>query len=211
MKRIIALILAVMALLTFTACGSNDADNTGADDKNKPAESVYVDSLAVLSAIWNTYAEDDKIPTLGGNRDAMVENAPGAFDLTASEELTSSLLLPAENIPELSSAASLIHMMNANTFTSAVFQTDGDLDALSQTLIDAANSRQFLCGIPEMIVTLKVENYVIMAFGNNELIETFKNHALDIEGITLIHEGPITFTGGSDAVGGFGGIAIPIG
>ena len=232
MKRTIALLLAIMAILTtltLTACGEKKDGNSDKDaasnadtnkeenkdnEKDPPKEAKYTDALAVLDAIWNTYADDDKFPALGGNRDAMVESKPGSFDLKAAEELTSSYLLPAENIASLKSMASLVNMMNGNTFSAAVFQTDGDLDALSKILVDAANKKQFICGAPETIVTLKVENYLIMAFGADGNVTTFKTNALAVEGVSLIHEGPITFSGGDNGnggAGGFGGVVIPMG
>lgn len=216
MKRIIALLLAIVAIFTFTACsgdentdasnysGAASGGNESVSSASPSKESAYADAVAVLDAIWNSYADEDKFSSVGGNRDVMVENKPGSFNLSATEELTNSLLLPAGNIASIKSAASLIHMINANTFTSAVFQTDGNPDSLSRILVDAANAKQFICGAPQRIVTLKVDNYVIMAFGADDLIEAFKNYALAVEGVSLIHEGPITFTGG------FGGV-IPMG
>ena len=201
MKRILALTLALVLMFTFAACKKTETPEASKPETQEPA---YADALAVLGAIWDTYSEDDKFPVVGGNRSSMGDGQPGAFDLTEAEELTSSLLLPEENIAQVKSAASMIHMMNSNTFTSAVFQTDTDPAQFSQILVDAANNRQFLCGIPETIVTLNVENFVIMAFGNGELMESFKNHALELDGVTLIHEGPIVYSGG-------GGIAIPMG
>ena len=202
MKRIIALSFAAMTLLAFAACASK-----GTDD-NKQVESDYKSSLEVLDAIWEKYSDDDKFPVLGGNRDAMVENKPGAFDLNAAADLTSMLLLPTENIAALKSAASMVHMINGNTFTAAVFETNVVPETFSQILVNAANAKQFVCGRPEMMVTLKIDNYVIMAFGTDGLTETFKDYALKVEGVTLIHSGPIVFNGGN--TGGFSGVQIPI-
>lgn len=232
MKRILALLLALLTIFALTACGSgedadaskesgatssgsNQAETSGTSDasdtSNTPDASAYADALAVLDAIWNQYPDEDKFSVLGGNRDAIVEGKPGAFDLSATVELTNSLLLPAEEIPNLQSAASLIHMLNGNTFTAAVFQTSTDLDILNQTMIDTANATQFICGAPERLVVLKVGNYLIMAFGTDDLTEAFQNHALEVEGITLLHNGPVVFNGGSNNGGGFGGVAIPVG
>ena len=218
MKRIIALILALAAIFTLTACGNGDVDTSKdpatdapeATQDNTPAASSFEDPLAVLDAIWEKYTEDELFPALGGNRDAMVENAPGAFDFeNAAEELTSSFLLPEANMADLKAVATLVNMMNGNTFSAAVFETDGDLDALSQVLVDAANAKQFICGAPETMVTLKVGQYLIMVFGADGNVQTFKTHALELEGVSLIHEGPITFSGNPAGGGLGGGIIIP--
>lgn len=236
MKRIIAIIIALAASLTLVACSgdntskpdnssdtsmtnSADTSSEGTESKgdeteeSKPVESAYADALAVLEAIWDNYPDDDKFSALGGNRDAMVEGKPGNFDLSATDEMTSSLLIPSSNIADMKTVASLVNMMNLNTFTSAVFQTDGDLEDLSQTLVDAANAKQFICGAPETIITLKIDNYLILALGADGNVQTFKTHALEVEGVALIHEGPITFNGGSSSggVGGVGGVVIPVG
>ena len=234
MKRIIALILALMAILTFAACSNGDSNdtekNTGDTTNNTPADdttsaadpagtdpadtdpadtdaagSAYADAVAVLEAAWAAYPEDDKFPVFGGSTDVAVEydGKPGPFTMTMTDEVKSHLHVPEAIIPQIKSAASVIHMINANTFTSAVFEVEGDIDAFSAALVEGINSTQWVCGIPETVITVKVDSYLIMAFGNGEVIETFKTAATTaVEGAALVHEGPIS-------IGVGGGIPLP--
>ena len=228
MKRIIALILAALAILTLAACSngeSKDTDkkandttnNTPANDTTSAAEpvdtdpegtepadtdsagSAYADAVAVLEAAWAAYPEDDKFPVYGGSTDVAVEydGKPGPFTMTMTDEMGNSLHVPADIMPQIKSAASMIHMMNANTFTTAVFEVEGDINAFSTALVDGVNSTQWVCGIPETVITVKVDNYLIMAFGNGEIIENYKTAAMTaVNGASLVHEGPISFGGG---------------
>ena len=229
MKRIIALILAAMAILTFAACSNGESDDTDkkADDTSNSApaddttsaadpagtdptdtdaaEPAYADAVAVLEAAWAAYPEDDKFPVFGGSTDVATEydGKPGPFTITMTDEMKSSIHVSDDIIPKIKSAASMIHMMNANTFTSAVFEVDGDIDAFSSSLVDSINNTQWLCGFPETVITVKVDSYLIMAFGNGEIVETFKTAVTTaIDGAAIVHEGPISFGGG-------GGIQLP--
>ena len=224
MKRIIALILAVMAILTFAACSNGDSNDTekntgdttnnttsaadpeGTDSAEKePAGSAYADAVAVLEAAWAAYPEDDKFPVFGGSTDVAVEydGKPGPFTITAKDEMASHLHVPEAIMPQIKSAASVIHMINANTFTSAVFEVEGDIDAFSAALVESINNTHWVCGIPETVITVKVDNYLLMAFGNGEVIENFKTAATTaVEGAALVHEGPIS-------IGIGGGLPLP--
>lgn len=211
MKRMLALLFAVMVFLTFAACsnapekeatdpaasGSDIESGFGTQNGFNDSPSRYINSLAVLQAIWDNYGENEKFSVLGGNHGSMEEGVPGALDLSNAEDATSLLRIPRENVGELESAASMVHMLNTNTFTSAVFQTTKDVKALSEIMVNAVNSTQFVCGAPEVMVTLKVDHYLIMAFGTEDLVRVFKTKALALEGVSLIHEGPVVYSGGS--------------
>jgi len=71
--------------------------------------------------------------------------------------------------------------MNANTFTCGAYHlTDGKgqqefADALKENIMN----RQWMCGFPDTLVIASVGNeYVVSAFGNAEIIETFKTKLL---------------------------------
>lgn len=229
MKKILALILAVSATLTLAACSNSAANETDNDSNNsmsstpadnsdkEPAESAYADALAVLEAAWGGYPEDDRFMIMGGSTDVAMgyDNKPGPFTLTMTAEMTSNLKVPESIMPQIKSAASVIHMTNANTFTCGAFEVDGDINAFSTALVDSVNNTHWMCGVPETVITIKVDHYLIMAFGNGGVIEKFKAAATAVEGASLVHEGPISFgsgnTGNNDNTGGLpgGGIVIP--
>ena len=184
--------------------GTDPADTNTAD--TDPAGSAYADALSVLEAAWAAYPEDDKFPVMGGSTDVAVDydGKPGPFTMTMTDEMGYNLHVPEAIIPQIKSAASMIHMMNANTFTSAVFEVDGDIEAFSTALVEGINSTQWMCGFPETVITFKVDSYLIMAFGNGEVIEAFKTAVTTaVDGAVLVHEGPVSIGGNG------GGIPLP--
>ena len=113
MKKFLTLLLAAAMTLSLAACGSkNDGNANGGD--SQPA-----DALALLNTVWSSYADDDKFAVVGGDYDEanMTEDAPGRFGVEDGDTLDSMLGFPAADADKLTDAASLSHMMNANTFT----------------------------------------------------------------------------------------------
>lgn len=190
-----------------STASKSTVETSSGSEKPQP-KPKYENSLDVLEKIWNSYKEEDKFSVVGiGGGSAATDGAPAAFDLSAADDMKRFLLLPTEHVSKLKSAASLIHMLNSNTFTSGVFQTEENPNDLSKALVDAANSTAFMCGAPQVIVTLKTDDFVIMAFGTEDLVNRFKEYALGIDGISLIYEGAIEYASGGN---GGGGIAIPV-
>lgn len=167
------------------------AEETGTDS----SESISSPEAALLSSIYNAFAEDQKFPIGGGDSANLVMDAPGAFDITNVEELESSLGFPSSQTANIDGAASMIHMMNANTFTGAAYHLiDGaDADAFAEAVKETVLAKQWICGMPDTLVILSADGYIITAYGNAELIENFKTTALSaISGSEVILETPIT-------------------
>lgn len=80
--------------------------------------------------MWSTYTDDEKFPTSGGDYSEAnsKEDAPGVYDLTDRAAVDSALGLP--ETAKVDQAASLVHMMNQNTFTAAAYHCTDDADAL---------------------------------------------------------------------------------
>lgn len=171
MKKIL---LIMLCMLTFTmgGCGKNTAKEHAAG-----VSTVNTSAVEILETVWKTYGEDEKFPIGGGDSANMVMDAPGSFDLANVEELDAVLGFPAAQAESVDDAASLQHMMNANTFTCGVFHVkDKDqvtevTDALKENIMN----RQWMCGFPDTLVIMEVEDtYVVSFFGKTEIIETFK-------------------------------------
>ena len=106
MKRALSLALAFVMALTLTACGKKD---TGTDsDSNVPT-----DALTLLNTVWDSYTDDEKFPAAGGDYEHSVDGAPGAFDISDTDNLTYLLSVPAEDADKLDDAASLMHLRRA--------------------------------------------------------------------------------------------------
>lgn len=174
MKKKIALLLLTVMAISLVACGEKDtANNNDAAKDGKQAESA----LDVLQSTWETYEDENKFAAGGGDSQNMVMDEPGKFDAANTEELNGTLGFPADSAGKIDDAASLMHMMNANTFTAGAYHVTNadDVQGVADALKESIMNRQWMCGFPETLIIVKVnDNYLVSAFGNGEIIETFK-------------------------------------
>ena len=178
MKKIISLILAGVMVLGLAACGTEKPAETNAPETTAPAVTVE-SSLAVLEDIWALYGDDEKFAVIGGNMESPVDGAPGNYDMAYAENLTWNLLVPEDQLASIDDAATMIHMMNANTFTCGVVHlVEGtDAAAFAQVMRDAIQGNQWMCGFPETLTVAVIGGeYVLIAFGVNDAMNPFMNH-----------------------------------
>lgn len=169
MKKLLAILLVAVMMVSVTACGG---------DKEKKAETASVeitDSLEILNKVWATYAEDELFPVGGGDSANLNWEGPGKFDVAATEELTANYVFPADYVSEIDDAATMMHAMMANNFTAGVYHLidASDMEAVTTAMETSILENQWLCGMPEKMVIITVEDYVIAAFGLTDLIDTF--------------------------------------
>ena len=169
MKRTLSLILALVMAVSLMACGKKDDGKNNAD---APA-----DSLALLTKVWDSYTDDEKFPAAGGDYETSVDDAPGAFDPSNADNLNFLLTVPTEDASLIDDAASLMHMMNANTFTCGALRVKNGDDAakLAEDLRDAIQNKQWMCGFPDKLVIATLGNYVVSVYGDEELVNTFRD------------------------------------
>lgn len=187
MKKIFAILTTLALLLSMTACGKFTEETTATPETTaeQPTEmtqapSVYADALAVLNAIWDATPEADRFSAFGGNQtENAVMDAPGAFELSDTNGLSGLLLVPEAVQGNLNTAASLVHMMNANTFTGAVLELKDADDTVPKTMVEAITTNQFMCGFPEKVVVLTLDHFVIYAFGAADLVDNFLSTATE--------------------------------
>lgn len=170
MKKIISILLAAVMVLAFAACGNNSGNNGGND-------AAVTDPLEVLSKTWSSLSEEDKFPASGGDNGSPVDDKPGKFDISDTDNLDYMLSFPAGSVDLIDSAASLTHMMNMNTFTCGAYHVKNAADAktLAQSLRDSIQSRQWMCGFPDKLVIATLGNYVVSVYGDEELVNTFRD------------------------------------
>ena len=173
MKKLFSVILALTLVLGLTACGGNAAPQ---ETTSVPVENP-ASALEILEKVWAQYAEEEKFPIIGGSMSAPVDNAPGSFDL-ADEGLNYLLLVPADKTANIEEAASMIHMMNTNTFTCAAFKLTGISAAdFGTAMKDAVLGNQWMCGFPDRVLIKAIgDQYVVVAFGVNDAMNPFETH-----------------------------------
>ena len=87
------------------------------------------------------------------------------------------LSFPAGSVDLIDSAASISHMMNMNTFTCGAYHVKNAADAktLAQSLRDSIQSRQWMCGFPDKLVVITINEVVVAMYGDEELINSFRD------------------------------------
>lgn len=147
--------------------------------EDKPAAAAD-DALTILNAIWNTYSDEEKFPAAGGDSEHAVDGAPGSFDASNADSLSYLLTFPADDASLIDSAASLVHMMNLNTFTCGAFHvTDANNVArLADDLRTTIQAKRWMCGFPDKLVIVTVGQSVLSVYGNEELVNTFRDKLL---------------------------------
>lgn len=175
-KKIMMLVVTAALLFSFGGCGKNSSS------KEEGSKSVQVkDALEILTNIWNGYDEDQKFPVAGGDYDNISDNAPGKFDVSNTEALRSILIVPEEAASMVDDGASMMHAMNANTFTGGAFHLTeaADRGEFTDALKEAVLNNQWMCGFPEEFIVYGVgDEYVVSAFGKSDTIGYFKEQLL---------------------------------
>lgn len=186
MKKILSVLLVLVMVLSFAACTpagnentGNTEENTGSTNENSTNESlsdevVPASALEVLENIWALYGENDKFFAMGGDYNNIVDNAPGAVDVSTTDFLTGNLIVPEAETANITDAASLVHSMNANTFTGAAYCVS-DVNAFASAMQTAIQGNQWICGFPEMLLIASVGGgYVVVAFGHGDAVGPFQ-------------------------------------
>ena len=171
MKKLFAMIMAVAMMLTlFAACSQ---------EEQQPEVQVPASAEEILTNVWNKYAEDQKFAVVGGDPAAMYMDGPAAWDMANTENLPYTLLIPQEQIANVDGVASMMHMMNANSFTCGVYHmaAGADAAAFADTMKNVVLNNQWMCGFPETLVIANIAGeYVLVAFGINDAMNPFQTN-----------------------------------
>ena len=183
MKKMLAFVLVLVMGLSLVACGNTT-------EPTQPVADAPASSLEVLQNIWALYGEDEMFPVMGGNPEGGAME-PAVWDAAFLTDLCYSLQLTEADMESVADAATMIHMMNANTFTAGVVKmADGtDMAAFADTMADALKNNQWMCGMPEhMVIADMGGNYMLIAFGVNDAMGPFEAHLAEAyAGVTPIY------------------------
>lgn len=179
-KKILFAFLAAMITVSLAACGGSQKKEENKDNK------VTIESPTVLlDRVWSEFEEDEKFAVIGGDAANATENAAGAVNIEDAENVMASLHISEDGLAYVKEAASLTHMMNANTFTAAAYRLgeEANAQALVDSLKESISTTRWMCGFPETLIIYKVaDEYVAAAFGNADNIANFKNHLAAVYG-----------------------------
>lgn len=183
MKKKCLMLLCMISLIALSACGKTEK-NTESNPAVESAQENKVDvadCTELLAKVWESYDEDQKFAISGGDYDNMVENSAGAVNVDNAENLDVLFGMPADGAAMVDEGASIIHMMNANTFTAAAYHLK---DSATQQLVadllkDNIMNRQWMCGFPDTLLIASVgDDYMISAYGEAGNMEIFKEKLL---------------------------------
>lgn len=179
-KSIMSIIMSVIIVLGLTGCQTSKGTSV-ADDVDK----AYPDAVSVLQKGWNQIPE--QFPASGGSFENAVDNAPGRVDITNTDALTYTFLVPEEVQKDITDAASIMHMMNANTFTAVALHLNemSTEDAATQIKEGFLNN-QFMCGFPDKIKIVSMGNYVVYAYGKTDNVDNFMKGIENLEHATVV-------------------------
>ena len=174
MKKILALLLAAVMVLSLAACTDKGSEG-GATSPSGAQTNQPKSALEILEKVWSKYSADEKFSATGGSEKHMKEDMPGKFDVSDAEALDFELGFPKANASEIDDAASLTHMLNQNNFSCGAYHVkdSGNVEALAGKIKENILARQWLCGFPEKLVILTVGDYIVSVFGAGELTDTF--------------------------------------
>ena len=181
MKKMLAMLLAALMVMSMVACGNTEpAENKDTTPETTvaptteatEAPAVAESALEILETVWALFGED-QFYVIGGDFDAMVDGAPGKVAVTNVDFLTGNLIVPAEQTANITDAASLIHGMNANTFTCAAYAV-ADVNAFATAMQSAIQGNQWICGFPEKLLIAEVGGYVVVVFGHGDAVNPFQ-------------------------------------
>ena len=168
MKKIAMVLLVAMLGMCLAACGGK-GNNAGITEVANATE--------ILTTVWGTYEEDEMFPAGGGDSENMSMEGPAKFDVSKAEELDFMLNFPGTMADKIDDAASMMHMMNANTFTAGAYHVTAasDVTEVTNAIKDKVMNNHWMCGFPETLIIVQVgDSYLVSAYGNGELIENFK-------------------------------------
>lgn len=203
MKKILCLTLCLCLLAALMAgCSRGNSEETtgnttGSTQNTEPStqpsteastepsqevNSELTESVAILTKIWNAFGEDQQFAVYGGAAENAVDGAPGALDLGNTDELISRYLLPEEHLDKVTEAASLVHMMNSNIFTSAAFRfaDDADVEAVAEDLYQNVLGTHWICGSPDRAIIAQIGgDTLVLAYGIAQNMTVFQEKLAD--------------------------------
>lgn len=200
MKKLIALMMALAIVASFAACGTqkdttedtktqtttgntetttgeNNNEDTNTDSGNNGMEIVdTTTALEILEFAWMQIGAENQPSAYGGHvgEDGEYYPGPNSYELAYAEDLAAKLLLPTDQMDKVVDAATVIHLLNANSMTAGVvkLQEGADVKAFADATADRISNNQWMCGFPEKMVIIQIsDDFLFVGFGLTDLLD----------------------------------------
>lgn len=205
MKKLTSLILCgALCAGILAGCGKTDGNSTASSSTAAATEATteatteavapsYESAQALLESIHKAMPDDAEFPAAGGDEAHDNMEGAGEFDISVYGDSFQAQILVDEELTAMvkPQAATMLHMMNTNTFCSAVMQLNdaADAEAFASHYQQIVQSNHWMCGFPDTMVVLSLGDYVITAYGADDLIQAFKTAAQGL-GAEVLVEAP---------------------
>ena len=205
MKKLTSLILCgALCAGILVGCGKTDGNTTAPSSTAAATEATteatteavatsYESAQALLESIHKAMPDDAEFPAAGGDEAHDNMEGAGEFDISVYGDSFQAQILVDEELTAMvkPQAATMLHMMNTNTFCSAVMQLNdaADAEAFASHYQQIVQSHHWMCGFPDTVVVLRMTDYVITAYGADDLIQAFKTAAQGL-GAEVLVEAP---------------------
>ena len=181
--HVLTLILTMIFLFSLLGCGKVTGEG----------KAVNVSEL--FNGVWNLYSDDEKFPVAGGDFDHANMEAPDIFDIVANKEaFTATYLVSGEMLADIDGeVVTLQHMMNTNTFCAAMFNISDSskISSYAEEYKKIVQGNQWMCGMPDTVVVMAVDNAMIISYGEDETVRDFMNKCTSYDpNITVIINAP---------------------
>ncbi len=154
----------------------SEENKPAAEGGTENAESAKA-ALDLLNKVWSSYTEDEKFPAAGGDYDTNVNDAAGNVNIANADTVSYLLTFPAADVAKLDGAASIMHMMNGNTFTCGAFHVANadDVSAIVEDIHTEISGKHWMCGFPDKMFLATNGNLIVSVYGNEDLVNTFRD------------------------------------
>ena len=161
---------------------ATEPEDTMPDNTDSNTDHLIIDentaAVEVLEFMWNAMGAEHQPASYGGHFSEEMQGGPYTYDLTYAEDLAATLLLPENQMDKVTDAATVVHMLNANSMTTGVLKMkEGtDVKAFAKAVSERISGNRWMCGFPEKMAVIQInEDFLFVAYGLAELVDPMIN------------------------------------